>query len=63
MKQQRTGEGDQAGEQKKDGSCQEEEPESMDAEVSEERSGVQQHDRDRDQTNGGTGPQNRYGNE
>ena len=26
-----------------------------------ERAGDQQHDRDRDQDNGGTGPENRYG--
>ncbi len=59
-------------EQLKDGSCDDDASEDEEVDTSSavdaedgstERSGDQQHDRDREQDNGGTGPQNHYGNE
>ena len=53
---------EQAREQNKDGSCGESEPgssEEPDSQLEQERSGTQIQDRDRDQTNGGNGAQNR----
>ncbi len=74
MKQNRTGDAskgsEQVREQKKDGSCDDDASEdeyvvissTSDAgDESKDRSGIQQHDRDRDQDNGGTGPEYRNG--